>query len=448
MMEITSLLRANVLRLVCLAWLGCMAGSAWSADTAKAGKFYEDGLARFKKNDMDGAIIQLKNALQQDNRLLAAHVLLGRALLRDGNPPAAEVAFNEALRLGVNRSEVLPSLGRSYLMMGQPKMVIERVAGDDLSTQAKAEVLSIRGMAYAELGNYPQASKSFEDARAVDPSSVVPLLAEIPVLLARGQGERARLLADRAVAMAPTNADAWNMSASVAHAAGDLRTALDRYSKSLLLEPGLIDARIARSAIYLDQKRDTDAERDLDELKRVMPKEARASYLRAVLAGRRGKNDEVKAALAEIAQVVDGLPREWVASREQFLTLGAVSHHGLGDRVKAQAYLDAVIALNPRNLGARKLLASIQLDAKNFSGAEQSLDPILHDAPNDAQALFLMGQLRLAQKRYVQATQLLERAAQLGGDSAEVRAAIGFTRLALNDGEAGIKSLEASFAKK
>jgi putative PEP-CTERM system TPR-repeat lipoprotein len=448
MVEIASLLRLKVLRLLCLAWLGCMASGAWAVDTARAGKFYEDGLARFTKNDMDGAIIQLKNALQQDNRLLAAHVLLGKALLRSGNPPAAEAAFNDALRLGVNRSEVLAPLGHTYLLLGQPKMVIERVTPDDLPVQAKVEVLSIRGSAYAEMGSYPQSSKSFEDARAIDPSSVVPLLAEIPILLSQGQNDRARFLADRAIALAPTSADAWNMSASVAHAAQDLRTALDRYGKALLLEPAHVDARIARAAIFLDQKRDADAERDLNELKRVVPKEARASYLRAVLAGRRGDSKEVKADLIEIAQVVDGLPRDWVASREQFLTLGAVAHHGLGERAKAQAYLDAVIGLNPRNLGARKLLASIQLDARDFSAAEQSLEPVLHDAPNDAQALFLMGQLRLAQKRYVQASQLLERAAQLGGDTAEVRAAIGFTKLALGEGDAGIKSLEASFAKK
>lgn len=444
------LLRINARRLLGAALLACacMASFCWAADTERAAKFYEDGLTRFKKSDVDGAIIQLKNALQQDNKLLAAHVLLGRALLRSGNPAAAEAAFNDALRLGVNPSEVLAPLGRAYLLMGQPKMVVEKLIPDGLPPAAKIEVLSLRGQAYADMGNYPQSARAFEDARAVDPSSVIPLLAEIPIVLTQGQTERARFLADRAVALAPTNADAWNMSASVAHATLDLRTALDRYGKALLLDSAHVDARIARASILLDQKRDDEAERDLDILKKQVPSEARALYLRAVLAGRRGKPEEVRAALTEIAQVIDALPASWLATREQFLMLGAVAHHGLGSRVKAQAYLDAVIGLNVRNLGARKLLASIQLDQNDFGAVERTLDPVLRDAPNDPQALYIMGQLRLAQKRYVQASQLLDRAAQLGGDTAEVRAAIGFTQLGLGEGDAGVKSLEASFAKK
>ncbi|MDB5888745.1 MAG: repeat:Tetratricopeptide 4, partial [Rhodocyclales bacterium] len=437
-------------RLIGMVALACCLSApiAWAVDTDRAGKFYEDGLARFKKNDVDGAIIQLKNALQQDNRLLAAHVLLGKALLRNGNPPAAEVAFNDALRLGVSRSEVLASLGRTYLLMGQPKMLIERVTSDDLPTQAKVDVLSLRGEAYAEMGNYPQASQSFEDARSADPASIVPLLGEIPILLSQGQGERARFLGERAVALAPASADAWNMYASVAHAALDLRTALDRYGKALLLDPNLVDARIARASILLDQKREAEAEADLIVLKKLAPSEARAAYLRAVLAGRRGQSETVHAALTEIAQTIDGLPRSWLAGREQFLMLGAVAHHGLGANTKAQAYLEAVIGLNSRNLGARRLLAMIHLDQNDFGSVERDLDPVLRDAPNDPQALYLMGQLRLAQKRYVQASQLLDRAAQLGGDTADVRAAIGFTQLGLGEGEAGVKSLEASFAKK
>lgn len=422
--------------------------AAQAVDSVRAAQYYEDALARFKRNDVEGSIIQLKNALQQDNKLLAAHVLLGKALLRNGNPPAAEAAFNEALHQGVSRSEVLAPLGRVYLLLGQPKMVIERLQAEDLQLAAKVEVLSIRGIAYADMGDYPMASREFESARTLDPQSIVPLLAEIPVLLSQNQKERAKALADRAVVLAPNSADAWNMSASVAHASLDLPTALERYSKALQIDPGHIDARVARASILLDRNRDDDADKDLKELHRLVPHEARVSYLRAVLAGRHGKSDEVNEALREIVNVVDALPRDWLATREQFLMLGGVAHHGLGGRVKAKAYLDAVVRLNVRNYGARKLLASINLDERDYGAVERALEPVLRDVPNDPQALYLMGQLRLAQKRYVQASQLLDRAALLGGDTAEVRAAIGFTQLGLGQGDAGLKSLEAAFARR
>ena len=54
---------------------------------------------RFEKRDLEGAAIQLRNALKIDNTLLPAHMLLGRVLLANGAAGTAEVAFNDALRL-------------------------------------------------------------------------------------------------------------------------------------------------------------------------------------------------------------------------------------------------------------------------------------------------------------------------------------------------------------
>ena len=51
-------------------------------------------MLRYERQDIEGAIIQLKNALQIDKRMLPVQVLLGKALLANGQAVAAEVAFN------------------------------------------------------------------------------------------------------------------------------------------------------------------------------------------------------------------------------------------------------------------------------------------------------------------------------------------------------------------
>ena len=70
---------------------------AWAADP-KAAQFYEDALVRFEKKDHKGAIVQLKNAIKLDRKMLQSHVLLGRALLANGELNAAEAAFDEAIK--------------------------------------------------------------------------------------------------------------------------------------------------------------------------------------------------------------------------------------------------------------------------------------------------------------------------------------------------------------
>ena len=380
------------------------------ATPEKAARFYEDALSKYEKKDMPGAIIQLKNALQQDQKMLAAHLLLGKALLRNGDLKGAEAAFEEALKQGVNRSEVALPLGQVYLALGRPEAVIERIAPTGLPLALQIEVLTMRGNAYIESGNTRLATQSFSDARALDPKSPSPLIAEVPMLLSSGQIDQAKEKAAMAVQLAPTNGYAWNMKASVLHASFDMAGALAAYDKALALQPLLVDARVARAALFIDLDREAEAQKDLDFLLQSASDDPRASYLRAVLAGQKGDGPAVSAALGEVTKIIDSLPLAWLARREQLLMAGALAHHGLGNRQKAREYLDIIISRNPRNLGAKKLLASIHVDAKDYGRALPMLEALQKIAPDDPQIMFLLGSVYMAQRRYVVATELLEKA--------------------------------------
>jgi Tfp pilus assembly protein PilF len=90
--------------------LGLQLASPVYADPQKASRLYEDALRRFDKGDLQGTVIQLKNAIQQDDKMLPAHLLLGKTLFKQGQLKGAEAAFEEALKLGVDRGEVVVQL--------------------------------------------------------------------------------------------------------------------------------------------------------------------------------------------------------------------------------------------------------------------------------------------------------------------------------------------------
>ena len=62
------------------------------AQPAKATQFYDEALKLYEKNDLTGTALQLKNAIRVDQKLLAAHLLLGRVLIRTGEYKAAEAS--------------------------------------------------------------------------------------------------------------------------------------------------------------------------------------------------------------------------------------------------------------------------------------------------------------------------------------------------------------------
>lgn len=415
------------------------------ASPEKAARFYEDALGRYEKNDMPGAVIQLKNALKEDQKMLAAHLLLGKALFRNGDLKGAEAAFEEALKQGVNRGEVALPLGHVYLALGQPELVIDRITATGLPPALRVEVLTMRGTAYVESSNTRLAAESFKEARALDPKSASPLIAEIPMLIAAGQLDRAKENANKAVELAPNSADAWNMKASVLHASFDMASALLAYDQALSLDARHVDARVARAGLRIDLKHEADAKSDLEFLRTSAPDEPRAAYLRAVLAGQQRDGATVATELAQVTRTIDALPPFWLARREQLLMVGALAHHGSGNLQKARDYLNMIITRNARNLGAKKLLASIYLDTRDYGRALSLLESLQKATPEDPQVMFLLGSVYLAQRRYVQATELLEKAAARTG-SAEMNRTLAFSELGLGRIEVGQATLEKAFA--
>ncbi len=434
----------SIRRLVLMLSLAWATGAS-AGDPSRAAAFYEDGLARFQQGDTAGAVIQLKNALQQDNSVLSAHVLLGRALLEQTELPAAEAAFEEALRLGVSPSEIAVPRGRLLMLLGRTKALLRDIRPDGLRPEARIEVLSMRGAANAAENNEMAARESFQAAIDTDPQSPRPYLSLVPFLLQKGEILAAREATDRAMTLAPEDARVWNLRASVRHIQGDLTGALADYDAALERDPKYVDARVARASLRVDIKRDVAAAEDLAYLAEHAKAEPRSAYLRAVLAGRKGKGEAVHAALSEVVSLTDALEPEYLNSHEQLLMLGALSHHGLGAVEKAKSYLDTLLSRYPRNLAARKLLANIYMGEGDSVRAINTVEPVLRARPDDPQALLLIGRANLADKRYARATRYLERAAALLENDGQIQAALGISLLGGGDAEEGLKALERAF---
>ena len=244
----------------------------WAQANVQASRYYEDALVRFEKRDMPGAIIQLKNALKIDKNMLPVHVLLGKALLANSDVVAAEVAFDEALRLGVNRVEVVVPLARATLAQGKAKELLEqpRFADAGLPALVKAELLLIKASAAGDLGDARTALKFIEDARAIEPGRPGTWLAEVPVRLRARQVREATAAADKAIEMAPGSAEALYLRGTIAHMQTNLPAALAYYDKALKAQPTHTEALVSRAGLLMDLGRWPDAARDVAELRKSL----------------------------------------------------------------------------------------------------------------------------------------------------------------------------------
>lgn len=424
-----------------------LTGSAALATDPKATRFYEDALGRYEKKDLAGAILQLKNALKSDSEMLAAHLLLGRALLESGDAVAAEVEFDSALRLGVSRAEVLVPLGRAYLRQGKYAMLLERITPEGLPITGQTDVLVLRASAQTESGNLKEALRILDQARSLDPGSLSVRLAQITVLIRAGELVRAGEIADEALKSSPQDPIAWNAKGSILHLKGDLSGALSAYGKAADLDKKYLDPRVTRAGLFIDLGRFDEAAREVNEILGQEPREPRGNYLKSVIAANRGDTKAMKDALAKVVELLDPVDPSVLALNRQMLFLACLAHYELGNGEKAQEKLSTYLKHYPGEPGPTKLLASVLLDRGDRARALSLLEPLLDSTPNDPRVLSLLATGYMQDKNFRRASELLDQALRSSGGAGDIRTSLGLSLIGSGKAEMGLEQLQQAFAK-
>lgn len=422
-----------------------LAGLVGTGLPALAASYYEDALQRFEAKDHAGAIIQLKNALRNEPNKLAIQFLLGRALQQNGDVLGAEVAYNEALRLGINRSEVAVPLAQVVIAQGRPREMLAhpQLQPSGLPSDVLQTLLLLRAGAQTDLGDSREALATIQQARAMNDRRADVWLAEVPVRVRARQFTEALQAAERGVAAAPNDAEAHYVQGSVRHAQGKLDAALTDYAKALSLKADHAETLIARAGIHIDRNQLPQARQALDQLKTAAPREPRAAYLRALVAERENQPAVAKAALLEVTQLLDPVPVAYVQYRPQLLMLNGLSHYGLNELVKARQYLEAFLKVQP-NSPVVRLLARIQMTEGNTALAIPLLETYLRKNPADGLALSLLGTAYMAQGKTARATQFLQEAIKKQ-DRPEYRTALGLSLLGSGKTDGAITELETAW---
>lgn len=423
-------------------------GGPWAhAVDSKASAFYEDALVRYEKRDVEGAIIQLKNSLQIDPGMLPVQVLLGKALLRSGDVVAAEAALAEAMRLGVNRVEVVVPLGEAYLAQGKQARLIDEALfkPTDLPDSVRRQIWLLRAVALTDLGEIPSALKAIEEARALDAQSPDGWLAEVPIRIRTRQFAEALAAVDRALALAPNLAQAWYLKGSIQHVSGDLSGTLAAYDQALRLDGKHLEARVARAGLLLDMGRYPEAQADVETLRTLSPKEPRGAYMQALLAERDQQPAVAAKALKDLVGLLDPVPLDFIRYRPQLLLLNGLAHHGLGESDKAKSYLEAFQKVQS-NTPASKLLAQIYLTEGQIDRAILVLEAYLKTNQADGQAMTLLGSALMFKGQNARASALMQQALETRDDPA-FRTVLGLSLVRSGQAASGTAELEAAYQK-
>jgi tetratricopeptide (TPR) repeat protein len=357
----------------------------------------------------------------------AVHLEKGEAFLAAGNFEKARVEFRNALQIAPNDSEVRfengvidekldntreaagfyqaaidsnpenirarVALGRIYMHGGAPKLALDAINPAFAKHPDDAGLLTVRAGARAELKDTAAALVDAERAVQLAPANEDALSVLAGIYQLGGQTDKATALLEGGIKRIP---DSVNMRLQLAQLYAD-RKQLAQAEALLVdlvrLEPKEKAHRLRLAQFDASLDKIDDAERTLREGIKALPEERDLKIgLINLLATRRSR----EIAENELQTFIEQAPKDY---QLQF-ALAQFYEEGK-DHPKAEAIYNKVIAaagLDGPGITARDRLAALRNQQHDTAGAEKLLAEVLAKAPRDDDALFLRGNIALAQK--------------------------------------------------
>jgi putative PEP-CTERM system TPR-repeat lipoprotein len=426
--------------------LWVLSGLALAAPSQEAVRYYEEALSYFNQEQYESAVIQLKNALQINSDYLPARLLLGEALLLQGDGAAAEKEIRIAQRTGAAPSLTLLPLAKALDQQRKFADLVKEIRSEQLPPDKQQHILFLRGKAFLELGEYTNAKRAFK--RALDTpgsSKVLPTVGLAMLALREQQPQQADQIADQALTLDPEHPEVWHAKGAIAYARGDLEQAVSHYTRCLQLNPGHYTAKVSRASVYVELERYKEAIKEFDELSVAAEWDPQINYYLALAKRKTGDLQGAKDALRKAAQIVNSASYEKLRESRQLLLIGGLINYSNGELEKARQFLSDYISQDRNNVVALKLQASTLLAMQEPAKAIPFLKRATELAPKEAALHRQLAEAYFRVGQYGKAIWSYKTADRLAPGEPQTLFKLGVSHLAAKDRKAAIKKLEAAY---
>jgi putative PEP-CTERM system TPR-repeat lipoprotein len=266
-------------------------------------------------------------------------------------------------------------------------------------------IINLRGAVESAQHNFTAARASFERARALDKSSIAPLLNLADLDLAEHKPEAARDRLKSALDAAPNDTRLMVGLALVASAMKDDSAYVSWLDKATKTDPGQGRAWSLLSGYYLKRGNTEKALAIAKQGQQSAPSDSQV--LEALGSAQMAAGQDGNAVIT-----YDQLVRQRPNDAQAHYKLAAV-HAARKDNRAARAEVDRALALAPDDVDARLLLASLEMGSGKYDEAMRIAQDLQRDRATSAAGATLHGDVLMARKDYAGAVQAYNKAAAL-----------------------------------
>lgn len=393
--------------------------------------------ASLAKNDAKAAVIQLKNALQQNGNSGEARLLLGRSLLDSGDAASALVELRKAQELQVPDEQVMPVLAQALLLAGEESKLITQFAQLQLKEPAaEAEFKTSLATAYAVQNDTDKARAAVQEALRVKPGHAPALIVSARLTAVGGDVPGAITLLNQVLTAEPTHERAGVLKGELLlFGQRDADAAMAAYRQVLGTHPQSVAARTAVINILLGQQKLAEAKTEFASLKASAPNHPETLFHEAQFAF---TDKDYKRTLEIGEQVLKSFP-----NNVRMLELAGAAEFRLKNYLQAEALLGKALKLAPQQRLSRLLLAQTYLRNGEPGKTLDTLKPVLDAGKADGATLSLVGEAYLQLGDAARSEQAFQTALKAAPDDARVRTSAAMAQMARGNNSGAIVELEA-----
>lgn len=387
--------------LVAALLLGAAACSnASGADASK--EAYQRGVAALEAGQPRTARVEFMNAIKADPDNAAARVMQAQTYLALGDGVAAAAEIERARQLRVPPEETRHLMAHALLLQNEPKRALEESA--TVPPAYTAYAARIRGQAFTKLGDDDAAAAAFSKAIEAAPKDNAVWTDIARFRRANGDLAGAIEAADKAVNLDPRDIEAITLRGELTRSQYGLRAAMPWFDRALEIDSDSVPALLERAATLGDLG---EMQAMLAETRKVLELSEGnpvAYYLQAMLAARAHKFELAQSLYQRTGGVLDDQPAG--------MLLSSAIDYQTGNTEQAVDTLQQLIALQPHNRKARRLLAAAQWKLGDARATLETLATIVDRPDADSYSLTLAGKALEKLGKTEAAAAYLARAAQ------------------------------------
>jgi putative PEP-CTERM system TPR-repeat lipoprotein len=423
----------HVTSLVCLILLASVLSTSCAKNPEVAKRAYlESGDKYFAEKKYNEAIVQYRNAVQQDARFGEARYKLAEAYVRVNDPAGA---YREYIRA----ADLMPANVESQLKAGQMQLLARQ---------------------------FEEAKGRADRILANDPKNLQGQILRGTALAGLKDLESAIVQMEEAIQLDPERSGTYDNLGVLQLANGDREGAEDAFRKAVEIDGKSVTARLALATFYLSTRRAAEAEDALKQALQIDAANPTANRLLALfyLASRRAPEaepylktfaDVTKTAASQLAladyytlmnrssDAVQVLTAVDVGNAQAFAgaqsRLAAITY-ARGQKADAQTRLNDLLARQPNYVTGLLLKARFLLAEQQLDGALAQARIAVQADPSSAQAQFFLGKVYAASGRHDEASKAFSEVLKLNPHATAAQIELSRVQLAAGKVDASVES--------